>query len=351
MLPFSRFLLAVLGLAWSGTASAALDWCRLIPLLPSHNVSFAQSAAGMDTMGCAARPQDTAHTRAWNCTDVEPNDTIVILLHLVGQYGSEPNLLVVIGNNLRNLDRLRACSGKDYLVGREMGAFEASSIAVQDRLSITRGYLPQTVYFLRIAGPGYFVSYSPERHEGRDMIRVAEELIFDIQRPTYPTTRVEIAGQNLLTSPARQIIAALEERGARVTSRSTPSEIRTDVELSPPVGLEGVTKVTVHSLNQHVWQVEYTMAGLPDYMTYVRLLDERYGRSTVESGQASERRQCRDRYWESGNVSVLGTFCPAEGYVLTFLNNVIHDQVEAYRRHLRRPAATPEELRVDPDNL
>jgi hypothetical protein len=343
------FPAAILMLAWSATAQAAVDWCRLIPLMPSHDVSFAESAAGIDALGCA--PQTTAHSRAWQCTDRAPDDTAVILLHLVGQYGSEPNLLIVIGDGLRNLDALRACTGRNYRVGGEVGAFEASSIAEQDRLSITRGYLPQTVHLLRIAGLGYFVSYSPDRHEGRSMVEVAEGLIFNIRRPSYPSTRVEIAGRNLLTSRAAQVIAALEERGARVVSRTTPSETRTSVELSPPIGLEGVTKVTVISFSQHVWQVEYTMAGQPDYMTYVGLLDQRYGRSTVENGQSSTRRQCRERYWESGNVSILGSFCPADGYILTFLNNVVHDQVEAFRQYLRRPTPGEPVRRVDPDNL
>jgi hypothetical protein len=345
-----RVALLACFMAWSGGAEAAIHWCDFIPILPGDGVDFAQTAAGVDAMGCVKVPQESAHTRSWRCSDQEANDTFVYLTHLVGGYGSEPNLLIVSNSGLADFARLRACGPSAVPASGSVGAFDSSSIALKDRVTITRRYLPQQVYLVGIGTENNLVAFYPERFESMPMLEAAEQIMFGYQRPSSPTTQVEVAGKNLIASPADEVISALESRGARVTSREQPTPLRSDTHLTPPLGLEGVTKVTIGAFERHVADVEYTLTGLQDYMAYVALLDGRYGTSTAENG-AGESKACRNRYWQSGNISILGEYCPPDDYRIGFFNDVVSDELEAYRELLRRPPDRSPRRTIDPDNL
>lgn len=345
-----RVALLACAMAWSAAAEAALDWCDFIPILPGDGVDFAETAAGVDAMGCVKVPQESAHTRIWRCSDRAAEDTFVYLTRFVGDYGSEPNLLIVTNSGLTDLAPLRACGASALPASGSVGAFDSSSIALKDRVTITRKYLPQQVYLLGIGAEGNLVAFYPDRFESTPMLEAAERIMFGYQRPRYPTTQVEIAGKNLIASPADAVISALESRGARVTSREQPTPFRSDTHLTPPVGLEGVTKVTIHAFERHVQEVVYTLSGLQDYMAYVALLDGRYGASTAENG-TGESKACRNRYWESGNIGIFGEYCPQDDYRIWFFNHVVRDELEAYRDFLRRPPSQSPRRKVDPDNL
>lgn len=347
-------LLVIAGaMLWCGSAKAAVDWCRLLNLLPASGLTFNQIAAGIDQLGCEARPQNSAHDRAWRCTDREAGDTFLLLMHLVpdrGYAASEPNLLMIGNATMSNLDRFRLCGLTSRHTSDSSGTFDPASIAVQDRLTIERRYLTTPLTLLRISGSGIAVAGYPESFEGTSIVPFAEQALFGISRPSYPFTSVEIAGANLIRSRAADVVAALESRGARVTERDDDQIVRRTV-LTPPVGLDGVTEVEITAFNQHVWHVEYEISDLAAYMTYVGLLDERYGRSSVRNGTVEGRRDCRDRWWDSGNVTIMGSYCPSSGYRLWFTNVIVSDQRDAYVAHLDAPANSQERRRIDPDNL
>lgn len=336
-------------LLWGSQASAAIDWCRILPWIPSRDVSFQAAAAGLATLGCASEPQQSAHARFWICSNREANDGYILLLQLQARFGQGPVILVVKDLGFGNMSPLRQCLDRGVRITTPDG-FESSSIAVRDRVTVTRDYLPQTVFQLGIADENYLVAFHPERADASPVIEEVEQGLFGISRPSYPTTSVEIAGQNLLRSSAAQVVASLEARGAHVLSRTEADLYRGTIELSPPIGLDGVTKVTVRTAGAHIVDVEYAIRDNAAYLAYVEILDQRYGRSTARVATASERRDCRDRYWESGTVSIGGTFCTSSGYRLLFLNRAVFDQIEQYGEFLRRPRPA-NRPRIDPDNL
>lgn len=350
----ARLLVIGGALVWNSAAAAAVDWCRVLHLLPTGDMSFNQIAVGLDQLGCTSRPQDSAHSRAWRCTDQESDDTFILLMHLVSDRGygaSEPNLLIIGNRSMSNLDRFRTCDMAARHIARGRGAFDPASIAVQDRLTIMRNYSPISLTLLRIAGSGRAVAGYPDTFEGTPIVRFAEEALFGITRPTYPRTSVEIAGANLVSSRADDVVAALENRGARVTERPVGNDVVRRTVLTPPIGLDGVTQVEITALNQHVWYVEYKISDLDAYMTFVGLLDERYGASSPRNGTVEGRRDCRDRWWDSGSVTIHGAYCPARGYNLWFTNVIVSDQRDAYVAHMDAPANQDEQRRIDPDNL
>ena len=345
-----------MALLWSSGANAAINWCRCLPLLPSSSLSFEQIAAGIDRLGCEAVPQNSAHARLWLCTDQEAGDTSVMLTHLVSRYGEEPNLLTIEGPALTSLRPFRLCGVQEPARGNRVGEFNPGSIAIQDRLVMTRDYRVATIDLLRIAGLGTAVSGYPERLEGTALVEIAEAGLFGIRRQSYPSTSVEIAGRNLINSPAREVVAALEARGARVVSSDPLSQVAHATVLTPPLGLDGVSRVTVQALGQHVLQIHYRVTGLAEYQNFIGLLDERYGRSAAQSGRESDRRNCRDRFWFSGKITIVGEYCPATGYGIWFNNMVVDEQRRAHLAHLRSLQANPtpdtsRRRRIDPDNF
>jgi hypothetical protein len=356
MIRAAKLWIALMLLFGSHEAQAAVDWCRFLPLLPSPDRSFDQIAAGIDQLGCTALPQESAHARSWLCTDREVDDTAVMLNHMVSRYGDEPNLLIIESPALSSLSPFRTCGAREMSGGVRDGEFDPGSIAVRDRLTIMRDYRMLTLHLLRIAGAGSMVSGYPDRLEGTPVVEIAETGLFGIRRESYPSTGVEIAGRNLITSPARDVVAALEARGARITSREPSSQLAQTIVLTAPVGLDGVSSISVHTLGQHVSQVHYEITGLEAYQSFVGLLDERYGRSTAENGRTSDRRECRDRFWFSGKITIGGQYCPTTGYGIWFTNMVVDAQREAHVAYLRRMqadrAGTPSRRRrIDPDNL
>lgn len=341
----------------SAPAHAELNWCRFMPLLPSITGSFEQSAAGLDQLGCQSAPVDSAHTRAWLCTDRAQGDTSVILLRIVStsRYavtGNDPVFLIVTQDDFGDLDRLRQCPG--FRASGTRQPFVPGSIAARDSMIVTHDYRVRTVHLLNVAGTGRLISASSDRMEGEESVALAERITMGITRSSYPTTSVEIAGANLIRSAASDIIVALEGRGARVTGRTEPVPgLMVDTTLSPPTGLDGVLSVIVRSFNRHVDHVRYRLNGEANYMTYVGLLDARYGRSSPRNG-TGQFAACRYRSWTSGDVTVTGSFCPDTGHSIWFNNMVVDRQSEQFNARLderSRSPQTPQRPRIDPDNL
>lgn len=288
--------------------------------------------------------------KAWRCSDAAAGDTGIILYRVTGDYGGA-TLLIIRREGMRDLDRFRRCGRSAATSAR--GAFEPGSIAIRDRAAIIQqNYRTATLHLLRLGAFGYAVAAYPDRWSGRPTIGLVEGGIFGIRAVTYPTTRVEVAGRNIISSRASEIIAALQARGASIRGGELETDERVvgSVKLSPPVGLSGVTEIEVSAVADHAYQIVYTIAGEQEYMTYVRLLDERYGSSQVRNSE--DMPGCRTRYWESGQVGILGAFCRDRGYELTFVNSVVSEQLQDYREHLRQPPASPaSEPRIDPDNM
>lgn len=339
----------------AGTAHA-VELCRYARLLPSASVTFEQSAAGFDQLGCRSQPSDSAHMRAWSC-GTGADAVEVSMVRLVND-NLNMRVIVFAGANITSLDGFRSCRVANPIYRRTTISgeppFDPESILVQDQFALDR-FSDLQVTFLGISGPGVIVAGFPGSSitvAGRvTPVTLAERGMFGVTRGTYSSTAVEIAGQNLFSSPAQAIIAALESRGATVTGHTVSASGALHITtLSPPTGLEGVSRVQVQHLNRHTLMVSYFLRAEADYTAFVGLLDGRYGRSTVRNGTQPANRTCRFRTWRSGVVRIVGEYCPDTGYAISFNNDVTTDQLSQTAAH--RPDPEPRRRpQIDPDNL
>lgn len=369
-LAFAGFLLS------ATAANAAVDLCRFIPYLPTTNMRFEQSAAGLDTLGCSPQPVASAHFKKWFC-GAGSEQVVVILSRFVDV---NVDMLTLSGDGITDLAGFRNCPERDrdqsspgynltprartprrsYEVpsfqtdsdtaGRP--AFDPASIYIQDRMGVQvtpLGYRA-TVYLVGLAGHNIIVAGTPESsidYSPNNPARIVENRLFGITRRDFARTSVEIAGQNLYTSSSDSIISALQSRGATIRSAETgPGVIKT--VLSPPTGLEGVTSVEVLSISRHTLGVTYNIAALSNYQAFTALLTERYGQPRTSPGTGRTNRACRYRFWQSGVVSIAGETCPNQPFVINFLNEAISEQLR------QGAAARPSQSRqpsIDPDNL
>jgi hypothetical protein len=241
-------------------------------------------------------------------------------------------LIVFGGPNITSLEGFRACREEGlspfYRVRPDLASrartneppFDPASILVQDRWGVGR-YGDQMVTLLGLGGPATIVAGYPQTAYSNGEVSTPVELVerglYGVSRQSFGYTSVEIAGKNLYSTPAPEIIVALQERGSTIiSSTQEPGRSIRMTYLSPPTGLDGVTRVQVQMLNRHTLMLAYFIRGEADYMTFVGLLDGRYGRSTARAGTGTgtgtgtENRSCRFRSWRSGSVNITGELCP-----------------------------------------
>lgn len=345
----TRAIALIASLCVCGSAQAAVNWCDFVRAAPSSSVTFEQSAALLGSLGCNEQAQQSAHLRSWKCTNGEGGDTGVIL-YRVTESSSASTMLVIESRNLATLDAFRSCSSGSLPMS-EQRRFDPGSIPVRDRASIwTTGYRTVAFTLLGLGDRAFAVAAYPEHLSTYSALAIAEVGLFGVERELRPSTRAEVAGENVIDSPASTIVAALQRRGANVIERDPEIDLVETVILTPPVGLQGVRQVEVSSVNDHVEQIVYRIETSQDYLAFVQLLDDRYGRSS--EGPARHMTGCQVRHWASGHVELIGARCAGDRFELSFVNSIASRQLAAYQAHLRRPAEQPaEQRRIDPDNL
>lgn len=339
---------------WSGPAQAEVDWCRFLRSLPGPGNSFEQIASQVTASGCEVEQRNSAHSQSWTCTDASPRDSRVLLFRQAQGY-PQFTALIISSPRLTSLAHLQQCPTveatrsrwsmtapalpvdgfrrrPDEAIGRDgasgsAAVFEPGSIVLRERLPVRINYSTTNLYLLGFDSAAYVVAASPEGFGSTTAIAEIERGLFGIRRESYPTTVVEIAGKNLISTPTEEIVAALLSRGATQIGREDGS-ISTKVRMSPPVGLTGVDRVTVESIGRHAWEVEYRLAGADDYTRFVALLDGRYGRSSQRASTVQARRACRLRGWSAGKVEIIGETCPDSQPTIRFVNFV---QIRQFR--------------------
>lgn len=332
---------------FAGAAQAAVDLCPYVPYFPGRDVSFETSAYGMDQLGCRTEPVSSAHYRIWHCGTGD--DEVGIALHRAAS--TSFTFLTIMGRELHDMRGLENCAGRGVRLVRG-AAFEPGSLALADRMDLHRGYATQGVYLLSYGDMSVIVTGTGESPYLRSSpVQLVERSVFGYSRTTFGTTAVEIAGVNLYAGTTDAILSALAARGATITNTEPIGRTLRDIALSPPIGLEGVTSITLMETNGHALLIGYNLSGAPAYEAFVAILDSRYGRSVVRNG-TGENRACRFRIWTSGVVTIQGEFCAGSGYKIMFANRVANEQsmaASAALRALNNPQRP--RPRIDPDNL
>lgn len=343
-----RTILIALLAFWPVTAQAALDWCRMATLFPTSNLKFEEIAASIDPLGCRSLPTQSAHFRIWRCFDRKADDTLIFLER--EESGYDPLTVLTFETEYQNLDFLRSCPG---VATSPRQKFDKDSIALIDQAQRSSGQYGlgrTTISLFGLAGDTtYAAAGHPER--GDNVLSYIEGSFFGYSRPRMSFSSVELAGKKLIETPVDEILAALEERGAKIRKdESTPGGLYRAVTLSAPIGLEGVSEIAIQSMKRHVSMVIYTVPEKTSYEALIAVLDQKYGASErVPSSNAG----CTVREWSSGSpsvVEILGEFCPAGSHIW-YTNLIVKGQREAYIEHLERLRKTPRKPVIDRDNL
>lgn len=338
---------ALLG-AWSGSASAALDWCKIAELFPTKSQTFESAAAGLDRLGCEALPQESAHFRAWVCADLGSRDTWLFLERTQSTFA--PITALVIDTPRTSLAHLSHCTG----FPEPSSWFDSESIAASEQIARQIGYADRAsnILFFELGSKAVIAGGTPDN---LSLSKYVEATFFGYGRSnSYERGSAEIAGKNLYMTPLREVVLAVERRGARVTlDNAAKLELVHHIELDPPVGLEGVSKVTIVGLKEHIVNVIYDVPKLVHYDALVRALESKYGHSEKSS---STQKGCTTRVWPSGRYStgpikIIGHYY-RKGSRIWFLNTVPRSQFEAYGEYLKSlEKQSPSLPQIDADNI
>lgn len=252
--------------------------------------------------------------------------------------------MVVLAAGLTNLDMIRRCGLRDL---RDESRFAAGNVAYRDRVQF--GIVGPRVTLSAITPGGISAVISDTKSYGEDSnVEALWEGLHGIKVESYPSTTVKLAGQSPVSNDAETIVAAFEARGSRITSATDLGDTFPKWNLSPPVGLAGVSEVVVEGFVKHLLRADYVLASTADYERYIGLLDAEYGQSrrTSEDG-------CTYRWWESGRVSIRGEHCAGKSDSLRFFNDVASDQLEQVAAKLeadeKRPGGVPGQPAIDVD--
>lgn len=275
----------------AGPAYAATDLCPL--LAAGSYIQFAEMKVAFDqTPGCSSKTQVSALFKVYQCG----TDTIRI-----DDAQGGPIIIVASDPPLSSIN-LKCTADRKFV---------SSNVLVTDQAVIKGGY---TATVLRGASSIMVVTRSYAHQE--DLVDVSK-WFFSVSVPahSFEMTKVLIADVDLTSSDLDTLIKALHDRGSRVLSEGPSGQLTGHIVLSEPVGLEGVSQVTVNSVNRHILTVEYTIPNDTDYKAFVALLDGKYGRSSRFNLD-----KCISRQWTSGSVGILGSFCAGSASSILFVN-------------------------------
>lgn len=311
----------------------AMNWCALPGLLPSYQSDFETIAARIEPeTGCARQPSDSAHTASWKCEDDPQTDQFdggSILL--VREPGSPTSLIVFAVE--ADLEKIRACNPARYRVTDEFrpgNVLRRGSIAIGGGKSLTL-----------LWGGSDSLNAVYTGGIGDDL---AEAL--GGYRPESSTTRIEVAGKNLISTPVRELLAAIEGRGAKIIE-TTGDEENGIWELSPMIGLSGVQRIKVQGFLRHTMMVTYSFDSVNSYKAYIPLLDDEYGASSPSKVDS-----CTVRFWKSLDAAIVGKVCPGKDPVMLLSNRIASNQFLAIAKKIREePETKRAEPAIDRDNF
>jgi hypothetical protein len=301
--------------------AAAMNWCSLPQIVPRTGADFEKLLPSIGPLtGCAREPSDSAHKATWSCPD-DPTTADVFegaMIFLNREPGADAHLIVLTLDRT-NLDVLRGCG----IVGMRDGEkFAAGNVALRDR--VTMGYAGPRLTLTSVIPEGVAAIISDTKYVSEDpMVEGMWTGLHGIVVETSPWTSVRLAGQNPLTSKATAIVSAFESRGSKILSTDDAGKTIPTWKLSPPVGLAGVSEVSITGFVEHFLRAEYVMGTTSDYERFVGLLDAEYGKSTRTPKGA-----CTYRWWESGRMTIMGEHCPGKSDLLRFTSITAADQLQ-----------------------
>ncbi|WP_205481584.1 hypothetical protein [Sphingomonas arenae] len=329
----------------TGSSAEAATWCEITRALPSTMIGFAEVETSMNSSDCKPQALTSAHRRTWDCKTEDGKPATVGLLRVEDGPRAGTVVWYALQPELESLDSIRPCHPQPAYIS-PVSRFDAGSIAVRDRLSVKQRIGSTDLSLLSFGPIGIAVAGTGYQRHAEQLV---EEAVFGFSRPFSPSTSVEIAGRNLVSSSAKDIVDALIARQA--TLKATSDEYPfLEYQLSPPVGLEGVSEISVKAAGQLATQVIYNVADLASFMTYVELLDDKYGKSTLEAGTGQDK-NCKFRLWESGKAYIVSESCSGSKFQITFFNQVATDQIAAYLAKMEEAEKDGKGKKIDLDNF
>lgn len=153
---------------------------------------------------------------------------------------------------------------------------------------------------------------------------------------TFRPSEVRVAGLDITRARRQDLERELAGRGASAGSaRGGP--LVADVTFNQISGVPGLSEIQVKFLLNRVALVRYPIASEPDYQTFTRSLDERYGVSSPVQANG-----CAGREWRNGGVTIIGRYCAAKpadsGFI--FANTGAMAIVDGLAQMVAAPQAT-----------
>lgn len=329
--------------ALCASPAQAMNWCALPGLIPQREADFEALAEriGPET-GCAREPSDSAHKASWVCQDDPATETIEFAnLQLIREPGSRITLLVG-AVNMSDLGRLQACS-PTY---RIENTFDPGSILFRGSLSDSSYRTWGMIHLLSEGPQGVAILYTSETRSVGSRASEATEGIFGFTPRSYPRTDIEVAGKNIVSTPAREVLVALQDRGAKVLETVDDDGETAIWELGPILGLNGVDRITLMESYRHVLMVKYRFESVDAYRQYLPLLDSKYGVSRPVKDEG-----CTLRQWKSGDGGIMGKVCGTAAPELTLYNDIALEQVNAISKLKKEKATSKRGPTIDRDNF
>ncbi|WP_126177140.1 hypothetical protein [Tsuneonella rigui] len=307
---------------------------------------FDDTARAIDQLGCRSLPSQSAHFRAWACSDIKEDDTVVYLERQ--QSGYQPGTILTFETDHKDLEAIHGCPG----IEPSPLTFDRESIGWTEevlRKSDKYGLYKNSIALFALAGASYIAGGTPDR---KGVAAYVESNFFGYRRPTIASTSVELGGKNLFDTPLQGVVDALASRGAQMRSDESQSDIFRTAKMSAPLGLDGVSEISIQGIRGHVWKVIYTIPSQTSYEALISALDSKYGASEREE---STNKGCSYREWETDSydaVEIVGEYCPGGSHVW-FTNIVADGQLKAYREYLDEMSKRSDEKKpvIDRDNI
>lgn len=327
MLPLRQSLLAICLMAFLASPAQAMNWCAIPGLIPKSQSDFevvAPRVAG--ETGCTGLPRDSAHRAAWRCEDdpatTEFEGAYIVLLRVPG----EQTTLLVFTLDRTDFRDFLACPGR---TGQTSDVFSAGNTL--KRGTIGFGYSSGALHLLSRGESAGSMIYSTPAAYSDPIESTATESFGGFTPRRFATTQIKVAGKSIVQTPAVEVIAEMQARGAQVIRHDDDAGEDGTWLLGPMTGLDGVTGIKVLSHLRHVFSVEYTFASIEAYKLYIPMLDAEYGASKPFQSSG-----CTVRIWESGDASIHGSACPNKPATLNLYNDIAVDQFSALQDHLKK---------------
>lgn len=279
-------------------AYAATDWCAIY-LSMQGKPDISDQVQRFGALGCDAEAANSAHYRSWKC-EVTDGSSVKLVTITNPETAARHSFSIVAGDNV-SLKKATGCLNNRLTPAI---SFEPKSVvyvggvSVLDPISFQRTKLHQ----LRFSSANIILSAI-----GTESLETTEQLMFGYKRPTAASGRVEIAGKDIVRFRASDVVKALNERGSAVTNETNEADFII-TKLTPPIGLQGVSEITITHVNDHVVRTEYAMKDLASYTTMLRAMESKYGASLAQKSDEG----CDTDGWSSfldEDSSIFGQRC------------------------------------------